>query len=72
VGSTFTCQIAVRSVSKGGYSSVLDYYGGVSRSELPVGICSSFGGFGNIYEGHTMLGLLDWYFSLRHAAIVTG
>jgi hypothetical protein len=35
---------------------VLDYYGGVSRSELPVGICNNFGGFGRIYEGRTMLG----------------
>jgi hypothetical protein len=56
MGSTFICQIAVRSVSEGGYSSVLDYCGGVSKSELPVGICSSFGGFGSIYEGCTMLG----------------
>jgi hypothetical protein len=56
VGSTFTCQIAMRFVLEGGYSSVLDYCGGVSRSELPVGICNSFGGFGIIYEGRTMLG----------------
>jgi hypothetical protein len=66
VGSTFTCQNVVRSVSEGGYSSLLDYYGGVSRSELPVGIYSNFGGFGSIYEGHTMLGrsCLVWTCSL--------
>jgi hypothetical protein len=62
VGRTYTCQIAVRSVSEGGYSSVFDYYGGVSRSELLVGICNRFNGVGSIYEGRTMLGrtCLDW------------
>jgi hypothetical protein len=35
---------------------MLDYCGGVSISELPVGICNRFNGFGNIYEGCTMLG----------------
>jgi hypothetical protein len=66
VGSNFTCQIAVRSVSEGGYSLVLDYCGGVSRLELPVGICNNFGGFGSIYEGRTMLGrsCLVWTCSL--------
>jgi hypothetical protein len=47
----------MRYVSEGGYSSVLEYCGGVSRSKLPVGICISFGGIGSIYEGCTMLGL---------------
>jgi hypothetical protein len=48
MGSTFTCQIAMRFVSEGGYSSLLDYCFGVSRSELLVGICNSFGGLGSI------------------------
>jgi hypothetical protein len=36
-GRTFRAQIAVRFVSEGGYSSVSEYCGGVSSSELPVG-----------------------------------
>jgi hypothetical protein len=56
MGRNYTCHIAVRSISEGGYSSLLDYYGGVSRSELLVGICNRFSGVGSIYEGCTMIG----------------
>ena len=56
VGRSYTCQIVVGSVSKGGHTPVLDYYGGVFHSELTVCICSRFSGFGSIYEGHTFLG----------------
>jgi hypothetical protein len=38
IGRNFRAQIVVRSISKGGYSSVLEYCGGVSSSELLVGI----------------------------------
>jgi hypothetical protein len=32
MGRTFTCYIEITSLLEGGYSSVLDYCGGVSRS----------------------------------------
>jgi hypothetical protein len=46
----------VRSVSEGGYSSILEYCGGVSRSELSVGFWLYFSGLLNISGGHTILG----------------
>jgi hypothetical protein len=46
----------VRSVSEGGYSSVSEYCGGVSRSELPVGFWLQFSGLVSIYGGRTILG----------------
>jgi hypothetical protein len=46
----------VRSVSEGGYTSVSEYCGGVSCSELPVGIWLHFSGLGSISGGRTILG----------------
>jgi hypothetical protein len=46
----------VRFVSEGGYSSVSEYCGGVSCSELPVGIWLHFSGLDSISGGHTILG----------------
>jgi hypothetical protein len=56
VGRSYTCQIAVGSVSEGGHTPMLDYCGGVFHSELTVCICNNFGGFESIYEGCTFLG----------------
>jgi hypothetical protein len=53
VGRSYTCQIAVGSVSEGGYTLVSEYCGGVFHSELTVCIWLRFSGFGSIYEGHT-------------------
>jgi hypothetical protein len=55
-GRTFRAQIAVRYVSEGGYSSVSEYCGGVSSSELPVGFWLQFSGLVSIYGGRTILG----------------
>jgi hypothetical protein len=55
-GRTFRAQIAVRSVSEGGYISVSEYCGRVSPSELPVGRELQFSGLDNIYGGRTFLG----------------
>jgi hypothetical protein len=56
VGRSFTCQIAVGSVVEGGHTTELHSCGGVFHSELTTCIWSSYGGFGSIYEGCTMLG----------------
>jgi hypothetical protein len=56
VGRSYTCQIAVGSVAEGGHTSELHSCGGVFHSELTACIWSSYGGFGSIYEGRTMLG----------------
>ena len=56
MGRNFRAQIAVRFVSEGGYSSVSEYCGGVSRSELPVGFWLQFSGLVSIYGGRTILG----------------
>jgi hypothetical protein len=55
-GRTFRAEIAVRSISEGGYLSVLEYCGGVSSSELPVGFWLQFSGLVSIYGGRTILG----------------
>jgi hypothetical protein len=66
----------VRSVSEGGYTSVSEYCGGVSCSELPVGIWLHFSGLGIISGGahhpRALLLSLDLYFSLDQVAIVSG
>jgi hypothetical protein len=63
-GRNFKAQIAVRSVPEGGYSSVSEYCGGVSSSELPVVIYLQFSGLVSIYGGHTILGrsCFSWTF----------
>jgi hypothetical protein len=53
----------VRFVSEGGYSSVLEYSGGVSSSELLVGIWLHLSGLGSISEGHTILGRSSFFWT---------
>jgi hypothetical protein len=55
-GRTFRAQIAVRFVSGGSYSSVSEYCGRFSPSELPVGRELQFSGLDNIFGGSTFLG----------------
>jgi hypothetical protein len=55
-GRNFRAHIAVRSISEGGYISVLEYCGRVSPSELLVGRELQFSGLDNIYGGRTFLG----------------
>jgi hypothetical protein len=43
----------MRYVSEGGYTSVSEYYGGVSCLELPVGIWLHFSGLGIIFGGRS-------------------
>jgi hypothetical protein len=59
----------VRSVSEGGYSSVSEYCGGVSRSELLVGIWLHFSGLGSIFEGRTILGRSSFFWTCVSAWI---
>jgi hypothetical protein len=56
VGRSYTFQIVVESVSKGGHTPVSKYCGGIFHSELTVCIWLKFNGFGSIYEGSTFLG----------------
>jgi hypothetical protein len=53
----------MRFVSEGGYSPVLEYCVGVSRSELPVGIWHHFSGLGSISEGRTILGRSSFFWT---------
>jgi hypothetical protein len=56
VWRSFTRQIAVGSVAEGGHTAELYSRGGVFHFELTACIWSSYGGFGSIYVGCTMLG----------------
>jgi hypothetical protein len=55
-GRTFRAQIAVRFVSVGSYSSLSEYCGRVSPSELLVGKELQFSGLDSIFGGCTFLG----------------